>query len=418
MMRRWLASIRAVYQEYPKPFWYLMGASFIDALGGALLFPFFTLYVTAKFGIGLSQVGLIFGGLTVSTVIGSTLGGGLADRFGRKSMVIFGLISSAITTLALGLIDQVEFFVLFALVTGLVGNIGGPARGAMVADLLPEEKRAGGFGLHRVIHNLAFVIGPAIGGLLAARSYLLLFVIDTVASLATAGLVFALLPETKPQPVEGEPQVSTLQTFRDYRKVFLDRLYIVFLFATALMVLVYTQMQGPLAVFLRDVHGVGEQRWGYILSLNAAMVVVMQFWITRKVEGLPPFMTLALGTLFYVVGFGMYGYVGSYSLFLLAMAIITVGEMLTAPVGNAIAASLAPEAMRGRYLAIYGFAWMIPGAIGMYLSGLIMDYADPNWIWYAAAIVGVIATGMYYGLHLYETRRSRLEVAAVELSAD
>ena len=418
MIRRWQSSIRDVYRDYPQPFWYLMGASFIDALGGALLFPFFTLYVTEKFGIGLSQVGLIFAGLTVTNVIGSTLGGGLADRFGRKSMVIFGLISSALTVLALGLIDRIEVFTLFALVTGLTGNIGGPARGAMVADLLPEEKRAAGFGLHRVIHNLAFVIGPAVGGLLAARSYLLLFVIDTIASLLTAGLVFALLPETRPQPVAGEPAVSTVQTFRDYGKVFRDRLYMVFLLATGLMVLVYTQMQGPLAVFLRDVHGLGEQRWGYILSLNAGMVVVMQFWITRRIENLPPFLVLAAGTLFYVVGFGMYAYVGTYAFFLLAMAIITIGEMLTAPVGNALAASLAPEAMRGRYLAVFGFAWMIPGAVAMYLSGLIMDYGDPRWIWHAAAIVGVLTTGMYYGLHLFEQRRSRVGVPAVQAGSD
>ena len=418
MIKRQLAALRSIYHEYPQPFWYLMGATFIDALGGALLFPFFTLYVTAKFNIGLSQVGLIFGGLTVANVIGSMLGGGLADRFGRKSMVIFGLISSAITVLALGLITRIEVFTAFALITGLTGNIGGPARAAMVADLLPEEKRAGGFGLHRVIHNLAYVIGPALGGLLAARSYLLLFVIDTTASLITAGLVYSLLAETKPEPVAGVDQPTTLQTFQDYSKVFYDRLYMLFLLATALMVLVYTQMQGPLSVYLRDVYGLGERYWGYILSLNAGMVVVMQFWISRKVEAMPPFLVLTLGTLFYVIGFGMYGYVATYGWFLLAMAIITLGEMLTAPVGNALAATLAPESMRGRYMAVYGFSWMIPSAVGMYLSGLIMDNADPRWIWYAAAVVGMLAASMFYGLHLFEQRRQRVQMAAADPGFD
>jgi MFS family permease len=418
VIKRQYEALRGIYQEYPKPFWYLMGAAFVDSMGSALLFPFFTLYVTAKFNIGLSKVGLIFGGLMVANVIGSALGGGLADRFGRKSMITFGLISSAITVLALGLISRLEVFVACTLLTGLTGNIGGPARGAMLADLLPEQKRAGGFGLHRVIHNLAFAIGPALGGLLAARSYLLLFVIDTVASLITAGMVFLLLAETKPAPQAGDPELSTAQTFLDYSKVFSDRFFMVFLFATSLMVLVYTQMQGPLAVYLRDVHGVGEKRWGYILSLNAGMVVVMQFWITRRVERFAPFLMLTLGTMFYVVGFGMYGYAGSYALFLLAMAIITIGEMLVAPVGNALAASLAPEAMRGRYMAIYGFGWMIPSAVGMYLSGLIMDYADPRWIWYAAAIVGVLAAGMYFGLHLTEQQRAELEVSSARLSAN
>jgi MFS family permease len=418
MIKRQFDALSGIYREYPKPFWYLMGASFIDSLGSALLFPFFTLYVTAKFGIGLSRVGLIFGGLMVANVIGSALGGGLADRFGRKSMIIFGLISSAFTVLALGLVNRLDTFIVITLITGLTGNIGGPARGAMVADLLPEAKRAGGFGLHRVIHNLAFVIGPALGGLLATRSYLQLFIFDTIASLVTAGMVFLLLGETKPALEQGLPQPSTAQTFRDYGKVMSDQLFMVFMLATSLMVLVYTQMQGPLAVFLRDVHGVGDQRWGYILSLNAGMVVVMQFWITRRVERIAPFLTLTLGTMFYVVGFGMYGYASTYGLFLLAMAIITLGEKLVAPVGNALAASLAPESMRGRYMAIYGFGWMIPSAVGMYLSGLIMDYADPRWIWFAAAIAGVVAAGMYFSLHLSEQRRARLYVSSAGLSAD
>lgn len=412
------ANTRQVYDEYPRPFWTLMGASFIDALGGALLFPFFTLYVTAKFGLGLSQVGLIFALLTLTNIVGSTIGGGLADRFGRKSMVIFGLISSALTVLALGLVDEVGLFIAIVLVTGMTGNIGGPARQAMVADLLPEEKRAGGFGLHRVIHNLAYVVGPAVGGLLAAKSYLLLFIIDTSASLVTALLIYLFLAETRPPSESSEPQVSTVETFKNYRHVFADRFFIFFMLATALMVLVYTQMQGPLAVFLRDYHGLPEQGFGYILSLNAGMVVLMQFWITRKIEHLPPFLVLAAGTLFYVVGFGMYGIVAAYPLFLLAMAIITLGEMLTAPVGSAVAAQLAPESMRGRYMAVYGFSWMVPGAVGMYLAGLIFDNYDPRLVWYASALVGVIAALAFLGLHLSRTKRLEPLLEAVAAGID
>ncbi len=87
---------------------------------------------------------------------------------------------------------------------------------------------------------------------------------------------------------------------------------------------------------------------------------------------------------------------------MLAMAIITIGEMLVAPVGQAIAARLAPEEMRGRYMAFFGFAWSIPGAFGMYFSGLILDNYDPRWIWYASAIVGLIAAIAYWGMNSLE----------------
>jgi MFS family permease len=406
MLQKTFGRINSTYSEYPQQFWILMGATFVDALGSALLFPFFALYVTKAFSVGLSQVGLIFAILTITSMLGTTIGGGLADRFGRKSMAIFGLVASALSILALGFVRALSAFIPLVVVAGLMGNSGGPAREAMVADLLPEEKRAGGFGLHRVIHNLAFAIGPALGGLLAAYSYLYLFIFDTAASLITASLFYFWLPETKPEREPGQVEETTTETFKGYGKVFVDRWFMVFVVATMLMALVYSQFQGPLSVFLRDVHGLQEQRFGWILSLNAVMVVLFQFPISRRVEKHPPYLVLVIGMLFLVCGFGMFGFVSTYLLFMIAVAILTIGEMLVAPVGQALAASLSPEHMRGRYMAVFGFAWMIPGAIGMYLAGLIMDHYEPRWIWYATALVGIIATLAYFGMYLFQRENS------------
>lgn len=401
-MNRVSRHIRTIYEEYPSQFWLLIGASFIDAVGGAMLFPFFTLYVTAKFGLGMTQVGLIFGIFSLASVFGSTIGGALSDQMGRKGMVIFGLVASALSTLVMGVVDLLVFFLGAAVFSGLFANAGGPARQAMVADLLPKEKRAQGFGVFRVVHNLAVVIGPAIGGLLAAVSYLVLFISDAVASIITALIVVFFLRETKPELEEGQVQETAGQSLRGYGRVLKDNRFLVFMVASMLMVLVYMQMNGTLAVYLRDSHGVSEQGFGAIISLNAAMVVLFQFAITRRIEGFPPFLVLAAGTLLLVVGFGMYGFVGTYPLFMLAMVIITIGEMLFAPVGQALVATLSPEDMRGRYMAAYGFAWIIPSALGITLAGLIMDNFNPDLVWFAAAIVGTISAAVYYWMHRTE----------------
>src|SRR3989304_5977094 len=113
------------------------------------------------------------------------------------------------------------------------------------------------------------------------------------------------------------------------------------------------------------------------------MVVLFQFWITRRIEKLPPMLVMAAGTLLYAVGFAMYGFVGNYGMFILAMVVITIGEMLVAPVGQAIVVSFAPEQMRGRYSAVFGIlAWGMPFAIGPLLAGQIMDGPNPNLLWY------------------------------------
>lgn len=389
----------ALYLQYPKSFWTLMIVAFIDRLGGALLFPFFALYITSKFSVGMTQVGVLFATFSLSGLVGTSIGGAMADRFGRKVMVIFGLVTSSVSAILMGLVNSIEAFFLLALLVGLLSNSAGPAHQAMITDLLPENKRAEGFGLFRIIFNMAVVIGPAIGGLLAARSYLSLFITDAVISLISAGIVFRFIPETKPQALPGAPVESVFGTFGGYVRVFKDSLFMFFIFAMILTGLVYMNMNTTLGVYLRDVYSVPESGYGLILSLNAAMVVLLQFPITRRIESKSPMLVMALGAALYAIGFTMYGFVSIYVMFLLAMVIITIGEMLIAPISQALTARFAPEDMRGRYMAVFSISWSIPFAIGPLLAGMVLDSTNPSYLWYLAGMVGFLAVFSFLWLH-------------------
>ncbi|RME41840.1 MAG: MFS transporter [Caldilineae bacterium] len=395
---------RTLYAEYPSQFWVLMGALFIDRVGGALLFPFFSLYITAKFGVGMTEVGVIFGLFSVASIAGGFLGGALTDRLGRKVVLILGLLISAGTSLVMGLVGSLPLFFAAAVLVGLFANASGPASQAMVADLLPEEQRTQGFGIWRVIANLAVTFGPAIGGLLASYDFLYLFLSDAILSTVTAVILFFSMRETKPQPHPDETPQTMSQTFAGYVVPLRDVAFTLFVGATMLMVTVYMQMNTTLAVYLRDVHGTSEQAYGYIISLNAAMVVLFQFPISRWMARFRPMTMMVAGSVLYAVGFAMYGFVSAYVLFLLAMVVITTGEMLTAPTGQALAARFAPEDMRGRYLAIYGFSWGIPAAVGPLLAGLIMDHTDPRWVWYSAGLLGLVAAAAFAGIQRRDAR--------------
>jgi MFS family permease len=100
---------------------------------------------------------------------------------------------------------------------------------------------------------------------------------------------------------------------------------------------------------------------------------------------------MALGTFLYMIGFSMYGFVAAYWLFVVAIIIITFGEMIVVPISQALAARFAPEDMRGRYMAFFDLGWSIPGAIGPAAAGLILDNFNPNWVWYACGLVAGIA---------------------------
>ena len=393
-----LSQIKATYQEFPFRFWILVAANFIDRLGGTLIFPFFALYVTQHFNVGMTQAGILLAIFSIFGFIGSMLGGALTDKFGRRGMVLFGLVFSALSSVAMGLVNELNVFYGLAVVVGLLSNIAGPAHQAMVADILPEEQRSEGFGIMRVVTNLAWIIGPSIGGLLAARSYLLLFVLDAILSLITAVIVYKLIPETKPEATEAQKQESILTTLVGYRDVTADKIYMAFLVVSMLMLIAYGQIYNTLSVYLRDVHEVSTQKYGLLMSLNAALVVILQIWIARRIKQASPMLMMALGTLFYMIGLTMYGFVANYGLFIMAMLIITVGEMIVMPVGQTLVANFAPVAMRGRYMAVYSLAWTIPSAMGPWAAGLIMDNYNPNWVWYAAGIFSAIAIAGFYSV--------------------
>jgi len=388
------SGLRKTYQEYPRNFWILVGALFIDRVGGALIFPFLALYITSKFNVGMTEVGVIFAIYSGGAFFGNMIGGALADRFGRKTMLIIGLIFSATVSIMMGIINEWELFYGLAFVTGLLSEFGGPAVQAMIADILPIDKRADGFGILRVVMNLSATIGPAIGGVLAGVNYLLLFITDSVISIITAIIVLVALPETKPALKQGQVQETVVQSFGGYGRVVRDKIFLAFIFLSTFTAIVYMQMNSTLSVFLRDVHAIPAQYYGYLLSINAAMVVLFQFSVTRRVKRFHPLLVMMAGNLFYAVGFGMFGFTSVYWQFMVAMVILTIGEMVNAPIMQTLVASIAPEDMRGRYIAVFHTGWGIASAIGPWAAGVVLDNYNPNWIWFAGGIIcSVVALG-------------------------
>ncbi len=404
-----IEKIKSLYREYPRTFWLIIMGMFVDQLGGALIFPFFGLYITSKYSVGMTEVGVLFSIMAVTSLVGSLVGGALTDKFGRKIIILFGLVVSAASTLLLAFAPNLNYIYLSGFIVGLFGNMAGPAHQAMITDVLPENKRIDGFGILRVVANLAVAIGPAIGGFLAARSYTLLFIIDVILSSITAMIIFTLVPETKPEmiPVENQPfhEETLLETLWGYLKVFKDSIFLVYLGASMLMALAYMQLNTTLPVFLRDVHGLPESGYGLLLSLNASMVVLFQFWITRRIKKFAPMKLMAWGMVIYALGFAMYGFVSAFWLFIVAMVIITIAEMLVSPTGQAIVAKLSPEDMRGRYMAVFGFAWTLPVAIGPLAAGLIMDNYNPNWIWYGSGIILLLSASVFAVLQIKASSR-------------
>lgn len=395
-----MTSLRQLYNEFPRRFWIVVGVHFIDKIGATLVFPFFALYITGTFNVGMTEAGILLGLLSLAGILGSVAGGGLTDRMGRRKLILFGLVASALSALMFGSVTRFAWLFPVAALVGLFSEVGGPAHAAMIADILPKEQRQEGFGILRVVGNMAWLVGPTVGGLVARTSFFALFVIDAAISCVVAVLFYLFMEETRPAPHEHDAEEGMFETFRNYRLVLGDRPFVAFLLAAVLMGMVYIQMYNSLSVYLRDNHGIQPQGYGVLLTSSAATVICCQFWTMRVIKRQPQFLMMAVGTLFYLIGFGMFGFVAAYWLFVLAVVIITVGEMIVMPTSQTLAAGFARADMRGRYMAAFNLSFSIPAAVGPLAAGIVLDNYRPNLLWHLAVLLCAMSASGFYALHV------------------
>jgi MFS family permease len=387
-----LSSLRRTYLEFPRPFWLLITASFIDLTGGFLIMPFFSLFLTEKFEISLVQVAGIFAIWSIAGMFGQTLGGAVSDRYGRRFMIIVGLVFSAITSLGFALIDELAWALVVAAIAGLFSSSGGPARLAMIADILPKNQYSEGYGIMRVVANVAFAVGPAIGGILAGVSYALLFSIDALTSILAALFVWRFLPESIPESsLSKTSQQSFSRVMRGYLTVLKDRRLLIILGLGTLVSMVYQQWYFALPVFMRDVHQMPPYFYGGMMSMAGIIVIFFQLPIMRHLKPFSVMPVMAASVFIFAIGFTLYGFVGAFSMFLLAGAIVTLGEMIFFPTRQALIAQLAVEEYRGRYMAVTTFAYTLPSIIGPAAGGLIMERTPAYGLWVVAGLVLVIS---------------------------
>lgn len=395
-----LIRIKKTYDEFPSLFWVIVGTLFIDGIGATLLFPFFALYITQKFGVGMTQAGVLLGMSSLFGLIGSMVGGALTDKFGRRRLILFGLTFSALSSLLFGFASDVKMLYPLVIIVGLLSRVASPAHDAMLADILPPSKRQEGYGIMRVAFNYAWIFGTALGGLIAARSFLALFVTDAILSVTVALILYRVLPETKPiSHHESKQAESILKTVAGYRIVLRDLGFIGFILAGIVALLVYQQQYSSLPVYLRDVHNISSKGYGVMLSITGIEVVIFQFWVSRTIRKYSPFLMMMLAALFFMIGFSLIGFIHGFAFFIVAVMIITIGEMIFFPTSSVLAANFAPEDMRGRYMAVSGLAWAIPATIGPGIAGLILDNYNPNLLWYIGGGLCIVSAWGFYALH-------------------
>src|SRR5215208_5657121 len=218
--------IKALYNGYPRQYWLMITGIVLSTAGGSMIWPFLIIYASGKLNLPLSTVAALISINAGTGLIASLIAGTLADRVGRKIVMNFSLTVNGIAYFLLMYAHTYPHFVALMMLVGMSNPLYQVGADAMLADMIPSEKRTDAFAINRIANNAAFAIGPAIGGFLATRSYNLAFYCAGIGFLAYSGLLFFLARETL-NKLNSNLNIPTSQT-EGYSRVFQDKKYMAF----------------------------------------------------------------------------------------------------------------------------------------------------------------------------------------------
>jgi MFS family permease len=380
---------RSLGFDLPRTYWVLWAGMLINRLG-AFVLPLLSIYLTKERGLSLTEAGEVLAAFGVGGLGAAFVGGTLADALGRRATMLISLCGSAAAMLAFGAArSRVELFAA-ALLLGALADMFRPASQAMIADVVPPEKRGQAFGLLFWAINLGFAAAVSLGGLIAERGFAVLFFADAGTTLLFAVLVVFFIQETKPAAKENAPKSDALAPYK-------DAAFAPFLFINFVMVLVFMQFQTALPEAMRR-SGASTSVYGYVLALNGVLIVILQPFMGPFLSSFRRSRVLAVASALVGFGFAATAFANQALAFAATVAVWTLGEVMMAPTNSSVVADLAPESLRGRYQGAFGLTWSSGFLFAPLLGPQTIERYGLNSLWAGCAVAGLVAAAVHVSL--------------------
>jgi MFS family permease len=402
---------------YPRQFWVLTLGTFVYVAAAALGFPFEGIYLHREVGASMSVVGVVFGLVPAAVMPMQFWGGQITDRLGRRPVIIASVSVGVLWFVGFAFVTEVWQVAALVAVESAVGwPLFQTASNAMIADLLPQERRQEGFSITRVAMNLGVVVGPALAGLALGlgASFRVLFLAAAAGCLVMVLMMILWIRESRPASAL-EPQAHVDAKGRSgYRLVLADRAFLLFCAVAALPVFCIGNFGSIFSVYITDYLGVPDGEWGALLALNALVVATVQYPLVRATRFRNRMILLAISSALLAAGIGGSAFAGPLWSLVVLIVVMSVGETLLSPVASAEVSDLAPEAVRGRYMGVWTVVWNGGAALGPAFGGWAMDAFGGRQAFTVLLVVGLVGAGGFLLLApSWRRRRARARRAAV-----
>jgi MFS family permease len=225
----------------PRGFWYLWTNTLINRIGSFVVI-LLAIYLTQKRHFTPAFAGFVIGLWGAGGVIGTMVGGVLADRWGRKPTFLIALYGAAGMMLLLGLARGKVEIAAAVVLLGMLTEASRPAMQALMIDIVPERDRIRAFSLNYWVVNLGFAFAATTAGLVAGLDYTLLFLLNAATTVATLVALKVREPtRARPAVAIPSPARAASERGRGLRAVFADRVFLSFVCVNVLTSLVFMQ---------------------------------------------------------------------------------------------------------------------------------------------------------------------------------
>lgn len=354
----------------PKSVWLLIIGMLINTVGNSFLWPLNTIYMHDELGKSLAVAGLVLMANSGAGVIGNMLGGVLFDKIGGYKSIITGIIISLLALTGLVFFHGWPHYIWFLTLLGFSGGIVFPSMYAMVGTAWPEGGRKA-FNAIYLSQNVGVAIGPALAGVVADFSFDYIFLANLImyifffllALFGYKNLVIA--PEQHTTVINEGKRIKNKAPF--YALLIVSIGYI-------LLWLVYSQWTTTISAYTLDL-GITLTQYSSLWTLNGILIVAGQPLIRPIVKRMEHHLKgqILLGTVILIISFVVVAYAEQFTMFVVAMVILTIGEMFVWPAVPALASQLAPKGREGFYQGIVNSAATIGRMIGPFIGGVLVD---------------------------------------------